>query len=259
MAVIRVVFDGTTEANGSPLLMHNERLADPIDPYTRWLAELTGKRKKTERDHEEIGRREYIGGGYWMVDEGITGKQSGPYIPTWNVIRCLQAGATRFKLGKHVVRGLVPKSEETPLIYDGPTDVDELWKTGLFHSRKGVGVGQSRVIRTRPCFSEWKVEVELELDLTILDPETVDYIALSAGKYEGLGDARPRFGRFHGSAVLIGDAADYVAPDVLDDVRTKLAALTQRTAIVQTDAAHSTVHPNGKERKERVSKVVAKA
>ncbi len=257
MALIRVIFDGSTEANGSPLLMHNERLADPIDPYTRWLAELTGKRKKTERDHEEIGRREYIGGGYWQNDGGVGGDQSEPFIPTWNIIRCLQQGATKFKLGKHVIRGIVPITEETPLMYDGPRDVDELWKSGLFYSRKGVSVGQSRVIRTRPCFENWKIECELELDLTILDPDTVDYIADNAGRFEGLGDARPRFGRFAGSAQLIGDPADYVAPDVLDAVRSKLAALTQRQSIAETDAVHAGVHPNGKERKERVAQKVS--
>lgn len=150
MARIRVVFDGSTAANGSPLLMHNERLADPIDPYSRWLKELTGKRTKTERDHEEIGRREFVGAGYWAEDTGPAGKQARPFVPTWNIIRCLQEAASRHKLGRHVVRGLVPVSEEAPLTYDGPATSSELWKAGTFHSRKGVGVGQKRVIRTRP-------------------------------------------------------------------------------------------------------------
>ena len=254
MARIRVTFDGATSANGSPLLMHNERLADPIDPYTRYLAELTKKRQKTERDHEEIGRREFIGAGYWMVDTGPTGSQSGPYIPTWNIIRCLQEAATRHKLGKHVVSGIIPITEETPLQYEGPREVDALWKSGLFHSRKGVGVGQSRVIRTRPCFTDWMVVAELELDLTVLDPDTVNLIAQQAGMYKGLGDARPRFGRFHGSAVLLGDPADYIAPDVLDAVRAKLAAVTGVQAIADLDAGHAVAHPNGKERAKRVAK-----
>lgn len=255
MARISVVFDGATELNGSPLLMHNERLADPIDPYTRWLAELTKKRTKTERDHEDIGRREFMAGGYWASDEGPTGARIGPVIPTWNIIRCLQEAASRHKLGRHVARGIVPVSEETPLIYDGPRDGDELWKSGLFHSRKGVGVGQKRVIRTRPCFTNWRVEPELELDLTILDPDTVNLIAREAGIYYGLGDARPRFGRFAGSAALVGDPADYVAPDVLDDVRSRLAMMTAQNSITAQDESHAGVSPNGKERRKRVEKV----
>lgn len=257
MARIRVTFDGAASANGSPLLMHNERLADPIDPYTRSLAELTGKRKKTERDHEEIGRREFVGGGYWMIDEGPTGSQAEPYIPTWNIIRCLQEAATRHKLGKHVVSGIIPIQEETPLLYDGPRDADALWKSGVFHSRKGVGVGQSRVIRTRPCFADWKVVTELELDLTILDPDTVNLIAQQAGMYKGLGDARPRFGRFKGEAVLLGDPADYIAPDMLETVRSKLAMQTGIEAIRLADETHGEQHPNGKERRKRVEKTVS--
>jgi hypothetical protein len=252
MARIRVTFDGATSANGSPLLMHNERLADPIDPYTRWLGELTGKRKKTERDHEEIGRREFLGAGYWAVDTGPTGKHADPFIPTWNMIRCLQAAASRHKLGKHVVRGLVPVNEQASFAYDGPRDAAELWKSGLFHSRKGVGVGSKRVIRTRPCFTDWTAEAELELDLTILDPDTVNLIAYEAGLYEGLGDNRPRFGRFKGSAVLLGDPAEFIAPDVLDEVRSKLAVMTAGKTIAGLDRAQAQVSPNGKERKKRV-------
>jgi hypothetical protein len=256
MARIRVTFDGASAVNGSPLLMHNERLADPLDPYTKSLAELTGKRKKTERDHEEVARREFIGGGYWLVDNGPAGEQSDPYIPTWNIIRCLQEGATRHKLGKHIVAGIVPVEEETLLTYDGPKSADELWKSGLFHSRKGVSVGQSRVIRTRPCFTDWSVSLELELDLTILDPDTVNLIAKEAGMYKGLGDARPRFGRFKGSAKLIGDPADFIAPDVLDAVRSKMAAATGVSAIESQDLTHGLNHPNGKERKKRVEKAL---
>lgn len=252
MARIRVTFDGTTAVNGSPLLMHNERLADPLDAYARWLAELSKKRSKTERDIEEIGRREFLGAGYWLVDGGPGKKVSTPYIPTWNIVRCLQEGAKRHKLGKHVIRGIVPVSEETPLIYDGPTDASELWKSGTFHSRKGVGVGQRRVIRTRPCFTDWKLEAELELDLNILDPDVVSIIALEAGRYEGIGDARPRFGRFLGSAELLSDASDFAISDLLDEARQKLVAITAREAIADDDEEHANNNPNGKERKKRV-------
>src|SRR5687768_8336203 len=120
MARIRVTFDGATAVNGSPLLMHNERLADPLDQYARWLGELSKKRSKTERDIEEIGRREFVGAGYWLTDGGPDTTVSDPYIPTWNIIRCLQEAAKRHKLGKHVARGIVPVTEETPLVYEGP-------------------------------------------------------------------------------------------------------------------------------------------
>lgn len=256
MARIRVVLDGREDAHGSPMLMHNERLADPLDPYTKWVAELSKKRTKTERDIEEMARREFYGAGYWANDEGPEStSQSEPIVPTWNIVRCLQESASRHKLGKHVLRGIVPVDEATPLLYDGPRDVDSLWKSGTFHSRKGVAVGQRRVIRTRPCFTDWRVEAELELDLAILDPFQVNLIAMEAGRYCGLGDARPRFGRFSGSAELIGDASEFIAADQLDDVRQALAASTARAAIGAADEQHGLKNPNGKERAKRVAKV----
>lgn len=258
MARIRVTFDGATAVNGSSLLMHNERLADPIDPYSRWLGELTKKRSKTERDIEEIGRREFFGAGYWQTDEGPEGKRANPYVPTWNIVRCLQEAATRHKLGKQVLRGIIPVEEESRMIYDGPEDADELWKSGLFHSRKGVGVGQKRVMRTRPCFTDWKIEAELELDLTILDPDVVNLLAIEAGRYIGLCDARPRFGRFLGMAELLADGQEFGAPDVLDDLRQKLAMETAGAAIQNADKAHATVSANGKTRSKRVRDKAAK-
>lgn len=258
MARIRVTLDGRTAVNGSPLLMHNERLADPIDPYGKWLAEITGKRTKTERDIEEMARREFLGAGYWAIDSGPeSGDQAGPIIPTWNIVRCLQESASRHKLGKHVLRGIVPVDEETPLLYDGPREADAMWKAGTFHSRKGVAVGQRRVIRTRPCFTDWSVEAELELDLNILDPAQVNQIANEAGRYCGLGDARPRFGRFHGSADLVGDPAMFRVPDVLDEARQALAAASARQAISDADEAHLLKNPNGKERAKRVAKQIS--
>lgn len=254
MARVRVTFDGSTSVNGSPLLMHNERLADPLNPYARWLAELSGKRKKTERDHEEIGRREFLGAGYWSID-GAPDEQTGePFIPTWNIVRCLQEAAKRHRLGQQVIRGIVPVEDETPLQYDGPRDAHELWKLGTFHSRKGVGVGTKRVMRTRPAFTDWKVEAELELDLTVLDPDVVHAIAFEAGRFIGLCDARPRFGRFAGSSELIGDPTDLTVVDLLDDARLRLATTTARGAIKDAEDIHQEVNPNGKERKKRVIK-----
>lgn len=252
MARMRVILDASNEGLGAPILLHNERLADPLDQYARWLAELSKKRSKTERDIEEIGRREFFGGGYWIIDEGPDKKVSDPCVPTWNVIRCLQEAGTRHKLGKQVLRGIVPVVDETPLIYDGPRDAADLWKTGTFHSRKGVGIGQRRVMRTRPCFTNWRLEVDLEVDLTILDPDVVSLLVFEAGRFVGLADARPRFGRFLGSAEQVADPQEFAVPDLLDETRSALAAATARKSIEQADVENATRSPNGKERAKRV-------
>lgn len=252
MARISVHLEGSADAGGTPIMMHNERLSDPLNPYTRWMAELTAKRKKTERDHEELARREFLGGGYWAIDEGPNGSIAGPVIPTWNVIRCFQEGAKRHKLGKHIVRALIPVNQNTTLGYDGPTSADELWKAGVYHSRKGVVISGRRLMRTRPCFEDWSLDVELELDLTVLDPDTLAQIVLESGRYEGLGDNRPQYGRFAGTLTLLEDSAELIAPDALVVVRESAVAASARATLKTSEELHASLHPNGKERTQRV-------
>ncbi len=209
MARIMAYLNGATDKNGSPLLMHNERLADPLDPYSREIAKISGKRKKTEADHLEIARIEFAGGMYF--DEEL-----GPCVPTWNVIRCIQDAGRRQKLGVQVIRGITPATALTPVEYDGPRDIQSMWDDGRFTLRKSVGIGQSRTMRTRPVFVDWKVEAELELDLTILDVEKVDQLVEEAGRYVGLGDNRPLYGRFFGSAKLVSAKTTHKAKATSD-------------------------------------------
>src|SRR6266498_2863723 len=88
------------DGSGSALLMHNERLQDPLDPHCRKVAELSGKRKKTDADYLELGHREFLGGLYT--------NGNGPCLPAFNLIRCLEDGAKRQKRGKDVMRGVLP-------------------------------------------------------------------------------------------------------------------------------------------------------
>lgn len=195
-------FDGRTEAFGSPLLCHNERLADPLDPHARGLKEISGKRKKTDADHLELARREYLGGLYT--------NGNGPCLPAWNMLRCIQDGAKSIKRGRDVVKGIHPLVQETDILYDGPRDPDDLWKLRDegFMLRKGVGVSTSKVMRTRPLFKQWKAVLPVEVDPTIFDLDTLQQIGDYAGKYVGVGDMRPIYGRFH---CTVTTAEDWLA------------------------------------------------
>src|SRR3954467_2600395 len=90
--------DVRTASGGSPLVCHNERLADPLDDIVRTISTFTAKRKKTEADHMEIARLEFLGGLYT--------NGNGPCLPAWNILRCLQDGARRHKRGLDVPRGI---------------------------------------------------------------------------------------------------------------------------------------------------------
>lgn len=182
--------DGRTASGGSPLVMHHERLADPLDDYSRSIAAVSKKRNKTEADHLEIARLEFLGG---MYTNG-----NGPCIPGWNILRCLQDGAKRHKRGVDVLRGVYPLTDHADLHYDGDSnrDPEEMWKQGAFSLRKTVGIQRSRTMRTRPIFTEWSCELPVEVDPVIFDVDTLAVFWKDAGLYAGLGEMRPVYGRF---------------------------------------------------------------
>jgi hypothetical protein len=181
---IRMTLTGTAS-----LLMHNAQLSDPLNSYTKSLKEVSSKRTKTEDDHWEMARIEFLGGLYH--DDEL-----GPYIPGANLHRCLNEGAKLNKLGRHVERGVVVLSERLPLAYIGPRDMDGLWADENFRSRLSVGVTTSRVMRTRPMFRNWMLEADLMVDTQQLDFDQICGIAEKAGAMIGLGDYRPHHGRF---------------------------------------------------------------
>lgn len=187
-----LILDGRKEAGGTPLVMHNERLADPLDERTREISRITKKRSKTEADHMEIARLEFLGGLYL--------NDNGPCIPSWNVLRCLQEGAKRLRKGADVLRGVAPLVQSVDLAYEGPRDPDVLWKDGGFSLRKTVGVQRSRTVRTRPIFTEWTATLPVEVDPVVFDPDTLAECWRLAGRYAGLGEMRPIYGKFLGTS-----------------------------------------------------------
>lgn len=198
MARMRVILDGRAEVNGTPLLMHNERLADPLNEFALEIGKISKKRGKTETDHLEIARLEFVGGMYYDETDG-------PVMPVWNIVRMIQNAGKRHKLGASVLRGVIPGTQTTPVVYEGPRDIEAMWEDGTFALRKSVGIGSARTMRTRPVFTDWRIEAQIEVDLTVLDPEKINQLVEEAGRYEGLGDNRPVFGRFLGRAELIAE------------------------------------------------------
>lgn len=119
----------------------------------------------------------------------------GPYIPGENIMRCLVDGAKLTKQGVKVTRGVFIKTDVNALSYDGPRDVQALWDKG-FYNMSSVKVGTSRVMRCRPEFINWKVQADGLIDPSVLELDDLNGISLNAGQLIGLGDWRPRFGRF---------------------------------------------------------------
>lgn len=175
----------------SGLVMHNPRLIDPEDPFVKAIKEITDKgSKQTDADRAEVGRLEWYGGIYHDPEIGV-------YIPSWNIIKCINRGAVVTRQGTDVLRALSVMTDRVPLSYDGPTDLAELYSKPEFRFRKEVGIGQKKVMRVRPIFRKWSLCLEAELLEEAMNPSDVLRVAETAGLSEGLGDARKLgFGRF---------------------------------------------------------------
>lgn len=176
----------------SPLLQHNIQLANPDNEWAKRIAQITAKRTKTEDDRKAISKLEFVGSLY--VEEGRV------VVPKTNVRKCFQEAAKVTKKGKDITRAVnpLPAGElNSVLAYKGPDTVEELVEDQEFYDITSVGVGQKRVLRTRPIFRAWAVDVEWELIPNVMDYEVFVEIVQLAGRIEGLGDNRMGgYGRF---------------------------------------------------------------
>ena len=190
MISFRITITGT-----APLLMHNGRLSDPIDPATKRLSAITSIKRKTDADHLDAARAEWMGGLYWDGDEG-------PYMPGENIARCIRDAATITRQGKAVDRGIIITSLINPIDYPGPRDPEKLWADENYRLRKSVKNQMNRVMRTRPMFRKWSLSCDGILDENMLNFDTFTSIVENAGQFVGLGDWRPgsphggNYGRF---------------------------------------------------------------
>lgn len=179
---VRLRFTGTR-----PLLMHCSRLSDPLDPVTKRLAKLTGKRPKTEADYIEIGRIEWHGG-LWLHN-GL------PCIPAEALQSTFKSVAKTERRGQQAKAGILVEAPAL-LEYYGPTDMDALWYDERFSLRVPAKVGKARTIRTRARFPEWSVEFDVWFLPSLVNRADVLTTYSTAGFLFGLGDWRPNYGTF---------------------------------------------------------------
>ncbi len=176
----------------SPLVMHNEQLADPLNKWTREVAQYTSKRKKSVADHEKISELEWYGGLY-LVRNGTDILVPG--VPSRCLERMIRDAAVKSKEGKDVQAALIVPNDAT-LEYKGSKDPKAMWASGSFALRATCAVNRKRIIRTRPMFMEWRTTFSVLFDETILNPSKVKGYVTLAGRIIGLMDWRPKHGRF---------------------------------------------------------------
>jgi hypothetical protein len=170
------------------LIMHNGQMADPLNEYAKRLKKITAKRKKTEDDMEEMAHIEFLGGLYLSKDGRLI-------LPALNIEATLINAAKKCKEGPIAKSGMICP-QDAILEYDGPKEVNSLWKDPRFRFSSIVRVKTSRLVRMRPFFPEWTATIVVQFETTVVDVERVDDWVSIAGRLVGFCDWRPRYGRF---------------------------------------------------------------
>ena len=172
----------------APLLMHNGQLADPLNDIAKKMKAIAGKRKKTDADFEELAKLEFLGGLY--LDD-----KERPVVPGELIESMLAESAKSQRMGKQFKAGVICDGAWS-LLYDGPKNADSLWENKGFRDTRGVRIGQNKVMRTRPVFMKWSLKFTVQFLDDVMNEAQVREILTHAGRLVGIGDYRPKFGRF---------------------------------------------------------------
>lgn len=179
--------------SGPALIMHNGQTADPRNRFSKALKEISGKRKKTDADLNELARIEFLAGLYFQNNDIV--------IPDYVLESSFIAGAKKTKSGPQAKAGMFVEGSPSLEFEGKPAVITEdvlskLFEEGNHSLTVGVKVGQSKVMRTRPLLRNWSAVVEVQYEDDLVSRASVIEFAKDAGRQVGIGDWRPKYGRF---------------------------------------------------------------
>jgi len=172
----------------TPTIQHNGQLANPLNKWSKAMKEISGKRKKTDADFEELAKIEFFGALYLDSD-------GRPCWPGETIEAMLISAAKKSREGPQAKTGIICDGNFA-IKYSGPTDPEKLWADERFRLTVPVRVQSSRIMRTRPIFREWSLPIEISYLEDVVNERTVRDWCNTAGQLIGLSDWRPKYGRF---------------------------------------------------------------
>lgn len=174
------------------MLQHNSQLANPMSQAAKDLKAASskgGRGKKTDENYEEIARAEFFGGLYY------DGKNY--FVPEEQIESMI--GATSFSeagISKSKSMGAITVMDPFILTaYDGPQKPEKRYGDPNCMDQRLVSVGTAKIVRTRPMFRNWVTEGIVHYDTPFTEDNLM--LVLEACGSKGLGDYRPKFGRFN--------------------------------------------------------------
>lgn len=138
----------------------------------------------------KTGRKDYS----LEVEDALYKNSKGEiFVPATWIEGCLTKTASEFQIsgrGKKTYKDLVKSA-----LLVTPTEIKiepQEWQTDT----RAVIVQRSRVIRYRPRWDEWKLKFSVNILDDQLPTSIIKDMLEQAGAYRGIGDFRPKFGRF---------------------------------------------------------------
>lgn len=159
----------------APLLQHRYRFKDEL--------EEKAVKKSGARDYSEEWRASLY------VDES-----GGIYEPASHIEGAIVRAAVNFQIAgrsKKTYRELVKSA-----VFVSPDAIPLGKKEPDFIHKARVIVNRSAVERLRPAFRVWELSFSIQVLDDQLGKEVLQQILQHAGQYQGIGDYRPRYGRF---------------------------------------------------------------
>lgn len=185
-------------------IIHNGRMANPLDLYVKANKKLSAKQKKSEDDFAAIAVTEWEGSLY--TDPPLPGPNlgSGKEEVCWpgrNIKAMLVTAGKKRKLGKKIGEAILVFDESNggmfPLRYEGPKDWRKLRDDPNYRLMSMVRVSQARIMRCRPMFMPWSLAFTVQYLPDQIDSQDLDDVVAIGGRIIGLSDWRPEYGKYH--------------------------------------------------------------
>jgi hypothetical protein len=189
MKTLNVRFEGIC-----PLLQHDDKIANPFNPFAKRLKELTSKRKKTEDDLLAIARVDWEASLYYT-------KKDGYFIKAECFEATLLNAAKSKKLGNVFKQAVSIPDNPAFRFKDEKKTPEQLFQMDEYKDVRTVKVGTSKTTRCRPVFENWYCDVSIWYEETRLDESELLQVLEYAGRYIGVCDYRPKYGRFSVSII----------------------------------------------------------
>jgi len=183
-----------------PIMTQCPRLVDPLHPMKKEIAKLTGKRKKTDEDLIEIARLEYVSFCYYDEKRDKKDVTKRWYLPAEFAIASFRDAAKEFRQGKATEKAIAIVEYDLPFLFpDNDKTPDQLFENrenNGYVDARNVVIKQARLPRYRPVFPEWSTALTVMLDEETLSYDDLIKIVELAGRQNGFGTYRQKFGRF---------------------------------------------------------------